>query len=97
MIRSQPIVWPIRYVRRGQEPDIRPMYIARELSPDIKIWLFFSGPVRLIAFFARIGISKKKPFHRRPEQLGIWFVMLIHRPPVFVILAETRHHNFPFP
>lgn len=96
MTRSPPIVWPIGYVRQELALGIRPIPIARELNPDIKIWLFFSGPARLTAFFARTGISKKKPFHRLPEQQRIWFVILIHRPPVFVILAETRHHNFPF-
>jgi hypothetical protein len=96
MIRSPPIVWPIGYVGPELEPGIRPMRIAWELNPDIKIWLFFSRPALLIAFFARTGILKMKLFHRRPEQLRIWFAMLIHRPPVFVILEETRHHNFPF-
>jgi hypothetical protein len=60
MIRSPPIAWPIGYVRPGLVLGIRPMPIARGLNPDIKIWLFFSRPVRLTAFFARTGILKKK-------------------------------------
>jgi len=72
------------------------MYIARELSPDIKIWLFFSRLALLTAFFVRTGILKMKRFLRHSERLRIWFRMLISRPPVFVILEETRHHNFPF-
>jgi hypothetical protein len=73
------------------------MRIARGLNSDIKIWLFFSRPARLTAFLARTGILKMKLFHRQPEQLRIWFGMLTHRPPVFVILEATRHHNFLFP
>jgi hypothetical protein len=72
------------------------MRIARGLNPDIKIWLFFSRPARLTAFFAKTGILKMKPFHRQPEQLRTWLAMLTHRPPVSVILEETRHHNFLF-
>jgi hypothetical protein len=97
MIRSPPIVWPIGYAGPELEPGTRPMRIARELNPDIKIWLFFSRLALLIAFFARTGILKMKLFYRRPEQLRIWFGMLIPRPPVSAILEETRHHNFPFP
>jgi hypothetical protein len=96
MIRSPPIVWPIGYVRPGLALDTRHMRITQELNPDIKIWLFFSRPARLTAFFARTGILKMKLFHHRTEQLRIWFGMLTQKPPVFVILAETRHHNFPF-
>jgi hypothetical protein len=96
MIRSPPIVWPIGHVRGGLELDTRPMRITQELNPDIKIWLFFSRPARITAFFARTGILKMKPFHHRTEQLKSWFGMLTQKPPVFVFLEETRHHNFPF-